>query len=183
MFGPRFEAAVVYASSLHFGQRRKGAGGPYITHPLSVAAIVGEFGGDEDQAIAALLHDVMEDCGVSQADIAARYGERVAAIVTACTDTTERPKPPWRARKEAHIAKVRAEPGEVKLVIAADKLHNAESIARDLRRRSVGASVWGRFSVPRDQVLWYYRSMAEALAAGWEHEIADELAAAVTRLD
>jgi (p)ppGpp synthase/HD superfamily hydrolase len=182
MFGPRFEAAIVHASSLHFGQRRKGSGGPYITHPLTVASIVGEYGGDEDQAIAAVLHDVMEDCGVSRLTLASRYGERVADIVVACTDTTDRPKPPWRARKEAHIAKVRIEVGDVKLVIAADKLHNAESIARDLRRKSVGAAVWDRFSVQREEVIWYYRTMAEALADGWDHEIAGELAAAVDRL-
>jgi (p)ppGpp synthase/HD superfamily hydrolase len=182
MYGARFESALAFACTSHFGQRRKGDGAPYITHPLAVAAIVGQFGGDEDQAIAALLHDVMEDCDVGRELLAARYGERVAAMVVACTDTTERPKPPWRPRKEAHIARVRREPGDVKLVVAADKLHNANSILRDQRRRSVGDTVWERFSAPRDEVLWYYRAMNEALADGWDHDLAAELASTVARL-
>jgi (p)ppGpp synthase/HD superfamily hydrolase len=182
MYGPRFESALAFACSAHFGQRRKGDGAPYITHPLAVAALVGQYGGDEDQAIAALLHDVMEDCGVSRAVIEARYGSRVAIIVEACTDTTERPKPPWRPRKEAHVQRARREPPDVKLVIAADKLHNAHSILRDLRRRSVGEAVWQRFSARRDEVIWYYRAMAEALAADWDHELAAELGHAVARL-
>jgi (p)ppGpp synthase/HD superfamily hydrolase len=175
MYGPRFEAALGYASALHHGQRRKGSGAPYITHPLAVAAIVGQYGGDEDQAIAALLHDVIEDCGVTREAIAARYGERVAAIVDACTDTDQQPKPPWRPRKEAHLAHVRSQPPEVKLVVCADKLHNAQCIATDLRRPSVGHAVWSRFRASRDDVLWYYQSMVEALGHEWAHELHDEL--------
>jgi (p)ppGpp synthase/HD superfamily hydrolase len=183
MYGPRFESALAFACAAHFGQIRKGSGAPYITHPMAVASIVGAYGGDEDQAIAALLHDVMEDCGVPEERIAQRYGSRVATIVAACTDTTERPKPPWRPRKEAHIAKVRGQPGEVKLVIAADKLHNALSILRDLRRPSVGEVVWDRFTADRPDVLWYYGAMAEALGAGWDHELHGELRHAVERLN
>ncbi len=182
MYGPRFESALAFACSQHHGQRRKGSGAPYITHPLAVASIVGHYGGDEDQAIAALLHDTMEDCGVRYEEIAARYGERVARIVAACTDTTEQPKPPWRPRKEAHIAKVQSEPAEVKLVICADKLHNAQSILCDLRRATVGASVWDRFNAERDDVLWYYRAIAEALAHDWPHELCSELHHAVGEL-
>lgn len=183
MYGPRFESALAFACAAHFGQRRKGSGAPYITHPMAVASIVGAYGGDEEQAIAALLHDVMEDCGVSRDNLAARYGERVATIVAACTDTIEQPKPPWRARKEAHIAHVRGQPGEAKLVMAADKLHNAQSILRDLRRPSVGEAVWGRFSADKPDVLWYYGAMAEALGEGWNHELHGELAHAVERLN
>jgi GTP pyrophosphokinase len=182
MYGPRFESALSYACACHFGQRRKGSGAPYITHPLAVAAIVGQYGGDEDQAIAALLHDVVEDCEVSPAEIAARYGERVAAIVEACTDTTERPKPAWRPRKEAHVEKVRGLPSDFKLVVGADKLHNATSIVRDRARTSVGEAVWQRFSASREEVLWYYRAMHTALTDGWEHELCDELEAAVAEL-
>jgi len=182
MYGPRFESALAFACAAHFGQRRKGSGAPYITHPMAVASIVGQYGGDEDQAIAALLHDVMEDCGVAEERIRDRYGERVARIVVACTDTTEQPKPPWRPRKEAHIAKVRDEPGEAKLVMAADKLHNALSILRDLRRPSVGDVVWTRFTAEKPDVLWYYRSMTEALGHGWGHELHGELSHAVDRL-
>ncbi len=183
MFGPRFEAALVHATQLHFGQRRKGSGAPYIIHPLAVSSLVGQYGGDEDQAIAALLHDVMEDCGVTRAELAQRHGERVARIVEACTDTTEQPKPPWRQRKEAHVAKVAAEPAEIKLVLAADKLHNATSIAADLRKGSVGEQVWSRFRADRKSVLWYYHAMVDALADGWSHEIVAELRYTVSQLD
>ena len=182
MYGPRFEAALVHASQLHFGQRRKGSGAPYIIHPLAVAALVGQYGGDEDQAIAALLHDVMEDCGVKREDLASRYGDRVAAIVQACTDTTERPKPPWRERKEAHLAKVPTQSVEIKLVLAADKLHNAASIVIDLRKSSVGEQVWDRFRADRESVLWYYHAMVDALAHGWSHEIVDELRFTVAQM-
>lgn len=182
MYGPRFESALAFACAAHFGQRRKGCGAPYITHPMAVASIVGQYGGDEDQAIAALLHDVMEDCGVPESRIRDRYGDRVARIVAACTDTIEEPKPPWRPRKEAHIAKVRGQPGEAKLVMAADKLHNASSILRDRRRPSVGEDVWSRFSAAKPDVLWYYATMAEAIGDGWEHELHGELSHAVERL-
>ncbi len=182
MYGPRFESALAYACSQHHGQRRKGSGAPYITHPLAVASIVGQYGGDEDQAIAALLHDVMEDCDVSREAIAARYGERVAGIVDACTDTTETPKPPWRPRKEAHIAKVRTKPAPIKLVIAADKMHNALSILRDRGRPSVGEAIWDRFTADKASVLWYYRAMADALADGWDHDLAAELSRVVDRM-
>jgi (p)ppGpp synthase/HD superfamily hydrolase len=174
-YGPRFESALGFASASHFGQHRKGNGAPYITHPLAVASIVGCYGGDEDQAIAALLHDVMEDCGVPREAIASRYGERVASIVEACTDSTARPKPPWRERKETHVSKVRTLPADHKLVVAADKLHNAQSIVRDRQRPSVGEEVWKRFSASRPEVLWYYRAMHDALADSWEHELLDEL--------
>lgn len=182
MYGPRFDSALAFASGCHFGQRRKGSGAPYITHPLAVAAIVGSYGGDEDQAVAALLHDVMEDCGVSRQTIGDRYGERVAAIVEACTDSTERPKPPWRPRKEAHIAHVRDQAEHIKLVMAADKLHNAQSILRDLRRRSVGEVVWRRFSAEKGEVLWYYRAITDALGHGWQHELHEELVEVVAEL-
>jgi len=181
-YGPRFDSALSFAASCHFGQHRKGGGAPYVTHPMAVASIVADFGGDEDQAIAALLHDVIEDCGVSEEQIAQRYGERVARIVVACTDATEQPKPPWKPRKKAHIERVRHQPGEVKLVIAADKLHNASSILRDRRRASVGEQIWERFSADRDDVVWYYRAMASALGEGWQHELLNELDDAIRQL-
>ncbi len=174
-WGERFADALGFATRAHDGQVRKGVGAPYITHPLGVASLVGEYGGDEDQAIAALLHDVMEDCDVTRAEIAGRFGERVAAIVAACTDTTVHPKPPWRERKEQHLAHVRREPGEVKLVIAADKLHNAGTIVRDLHRKAVGQALWTRFRASKDEVLWYYGAMTDALADGWDSELVDEL--------
>ena len=163
-FGPRFESALTFACSKHAGQTRKGNGAPYITHVIAVASLVGEYGGDEDQAIAALLHDVVEDCDVSAEEIAALFGARVASIVTVCTDATTHPKPPWQARKEAHVEKVRAATADAKLVIACDKLHNTQSIVRDRRRPSVGESVWSRFSTGREGMVWYLQAMREALS-------------------
>ena len=182
MYGPRFESALAFSCSRHHGQRRKGSGAPYVTHPIAVASIVGQYGGDEDQAIAALLHDVVEDCDVTRAEIEQRYGKRVADIVEACTDTTETPKPKWRPRKEAHIAKVRGAAHDAKLVIAADKMHNALSIVWDMRRPSVGESVWDRFTGTREEVLWYYNAMTAALAEGWDDELAEELKTTVKLL-
>jgi len=181
-YGPKFESALVFASAAHFGQQRKGSGAPYITHPMAVATIVAQYGGDEDQAIAALLHDVIEDCDVTREQLLARYGERVATIVAGCTDTTESPKPPWRPRKEAHIAKVRGLEADAKLVVAADKLHNALSILRDRRRPSVGEQVWSRFSADKVDVLWYYDAMTEAVGDGWAHELHSELRYTVQQL-
>ncbi len=182
-YGEAFAKALAFATRAHEGQVRKGAGSPYITHPLAVASLVGEYGGDEEQAIAALLHDVMEDCGVERDEIAREFGERVARIVAACTDSTAQPKPPWRARKEAHVAHVRGEPADVKLVLAADKLHNATSILRDLGRRSVGDAVWSRFRASKPEVIWYYRAMIDALADGWDSELVEELRRVVARME
>ncbi len=181
-YGARFAQALAFANACHEAQARKGNGVPYVTHVIAVASLVGEYGGDEDQAIAGLLHDAMEDAGVTAAEIEERFGAKVAAIVEACTDTVEHPKPPWRARKEAHVAHVRAAPADVKLVVAADKLHNLQTVARDLRRRSVGASVWSRFKAPREGSLWYFGAMIDALADGWDAEIVDELRAELASL-
>jgi GTP pyrophosphokinase len=182
IYGPRFESALAFASSQHLGQERKGSGAPYVTHVIGVASLVGEYGGDEDQAIAALCHDLMEDCGVTRGELAARYGDRVARIVEACSDATTKPKPPWRERKERHLAHTRGAPADVKLVAAADKLHNAQTIVRDLRRPSVGEVVWSRFTAGREPMIWYLGAMTDALADGWEHEILGELRATVAEL-
>ena len=182
VWGPRFESALMFACCRHYGQIRKGNGSPYITHPLGVAALVGEYGGDEDQAIAALLHDLLEDCGVKLEEISSRFGERVASIVSWCTDTTEQPKPPWQQRKEAYLARLPGAPPDARLVVAADKLQNAESIVHDLGRGSVGARVWSRFRADRDQQLWYFRTVTEVLGEGWDHELLDELRHVVSRM-
>lgn len=178
-----FDAALLFAVDKHRTQIRKGSGIPYIAHLLAVAALVAEFGGSEAQTIAALLHDVIEDQGVGEAEIAQRFGPEVARLVVACTDAFERPKPAWRVRKEAHLAALRTAPADVKLVVACDKLHNALSIARDLRDPAVGAAIWGRFSVPRADSLWYYRSVREALAEGWQHPLLGELDQALRALE
>jgi (p)ppGpp synthase/HD superfamily hydrolase len=164
----RFDDALVYAASLHRTQSRKGTQTPYVAHLLAVASLVIEHGGQEDQAIAALLHDAIEDQGAETgAEILRRYGERVHSIVKGCTDS-EVPKgarkPPWRFRKEAYIAHVRQAPALEKLVSAADKLHNARSILSDYR--VLGDDVWARFSGGKEGTLWYYRALVESLGAG-----------------
>lgn len=179
----RFESALVYAARLHALQTRKASDVPYVAHLLAVASLVIEHGGDEDEAIAALLHDAIEDQGgaATRAAIAEQFGPRVAEIVEGCTDTDVQPKPPWRARKEAHLAHIRSASDSVRLVIAADKLHNARSLLGDYRR--VGDAMWERFSGARDGTLWYYRAVADALATGWSHSLVDELARVLDELE
>jgi GTP pyrophosphokinase len=161
----RFDDALVYASRLHASQRRKASDVPFVSHLLSVAGLVLEFGGNEDEAIAALLHDAVEDQGglATREEIRRRFGDEVIAIVNGCTDADRMPKPPWRERKEAAIATARSAGASVRLVIAADKIHNALSVLRELRQ--IGDEVWQRFRGGRDGSLWYYREMAMALAA------------------
>jgi (p)ppGpp synthase/HD superfamily hydrolase len=161
----RLANALGFATQLHATQKRKGSGVPYISHLLAVAAIVLEHGGTEDEAIAALLHDAVEDQG-GQATLALirdRYGDTVAAIVAGCTDTDEVHKPSWRPRKERYLAHFADAPPSVLLVVAADKLHNARSVLADYRE--LGYALWPRFTGNRDGTLWYYRAVADALRA------------------
>jgi (p)ppGpp synthase/HD superfamily hydrolase len=161
----RLANALGFATQLHATQKRKGSGVPYISHLLAVAAIVLEHGGTEDEAIAALLHDAVEDQG-GQATLALirdRYGDTVAAIVAGCTDTDEVHKPSGRPRKERYLAHFADAPPSVLLVVAADKLHNARSVLADYRE--LGDALWPRFTGNRDGTLWYYRAVADALRA------------------
>ena len=171
----RFGRALAHAAEKHAGQKRKGTRIPYISHPLAVASLVLEFGGGEDEVIAALLHDVAEDCGGQEAldEIRQKFGMGVAAIVGGCTDTLESPKPEWRPRKEAYLAHLQSAHRSVRLVAAADKLHNARSILRDYR--SEGESVWTRFSAPKEDVLWYYGAVTRALEARGLSPLVEEL--------
>lgn len=184
--GHRFDEALALASELHRDQRRKGTAIPYVTHLLWVAATVGDHGGNEDEVIAALLHDALEDQGhrTSVEELRGRFGDAVAAIVVALTDTTAAPKAPrdaapaerlasWRARKEAYVAHLATAPASVRLVSAADKLHNARSIVADLKR--IGAEVFDRFTADRDLTLWYYRAVVDALRTGEPPSPLDEL--------
>ncbi len=177
----KFEDALLYAARLHRDQTRKGTGVPYVTHLLAVAAIVGESGGTEDEVIAALLHDAPEDAGgeARLEEIRARFGGPVAEVVAGCSDTYETPKPPWRERKEAYIAHLADAPPSVRLVSAADKLHNARSVLADYR--TLGEDLWGRFNGGREGTLWYYRAVADALAG--DGPVADELGRAVAELE
>lgn len=159
----RFDEALRYASAVHRDQRRKSTQTPYVAHLLEVCASVLADGGDEDEAIAALLHDAVEDQGgpARRADIEARFGGRVAAIVDACTDTDQDPKPPWDERKRAYLEHLRAEERTAVLrVSAADKLANARAIVSDLRH--TGDGVWSRFNAGRDGQLWYYGELVDA---------------------
>jgi (p)ppGpp synthase/HD superfamily hydrolase len=161
MLTNRFEGALLYATRLHAHQTRKGSRVPYISHLLGVTALVLEDGGDEDQAIAALLHDAVEDQGgpATLEEIRSRFGEHVAAIVEGCTDAFTSPKPPWRQRKEAYLAHLRQAGPDVRRVSLADKLHNARTILVDLRRN--GEGVWWRFNGGKTGTLWYYHSLVE----------------------
>ena len=182
MLGERFEQAMAYALDLHADQTRKASGTPYVSHLMSVAALVLEDGGGEDEAIAALLHDAIEDQGGDQArqEIRARFGERVVAIVDGCTDAETVPKPPWRERKERYLASLQHATAEVIRVSAADKLHNVRSLLRAYREQ--GEAVWDHFRGGRAGTLWYHAALARAIAArsgGW---LAEELARAVAEL-
>ena len=181
-YSQRAGDALAFTFDLHATQTRKGAGAPYITHLIAVAALVGEYGGNEDQFIAALLHDAVEDQGGRKtlALIRERYGARVAELVLGASETDDTPKPPWRSRKEQHIAKMAAAGAELKLIVAADKLHNMRSVLRDLRIE--GPRVWENFTGRCDGTLWYYREMRAALAEGWEHPILEELDEVIRKL-
>ncbi len=179
----RFEQALVYASRLHQVQRRKGGGAPYISHLLAVTSLVLEHGGDEDEAIAALLHDAIEDQGGAAAceQIQRRFGDRVAEIVEGCSDAEGTPKPPWKERKQAFLARLAQAPPSVRLVAAADKLHNARSTLADYRR--LGEAVWDSFRGGKQGTLWYYRALVDAFREAGSTALVDELDEAVGELE
>jgi (p)ppGpp synthase/HD superfamily hydrolase len=176
----KFDEALNLAVDLHRDQIRKGADTPYIGHLLSVAGLVLEYKGTEAQAIAALLHDAIEDQSDKRggaellgAEIETRFGKEVRKIVEACTDATTIPKPPWRARKEAYIAHVPDMPRSAVLVSLADKVHNARAIVADVRDE--GDTVFERFSAKKGGTLWYYQSLADAFVRHHKHPLAYEL--------
>jgi (p)ppGpp synthase/HD superfamily hydrolase len=174
----RFDQALQRACELHRSQFRKGTEIPYLSHLLAVASLVLEDGGDEDQAIAALLHDAVEDQGGRPTldSIRSDFGDRVASIVEACSDTDTYPKPAWRERKENYLRHLREEPrAEVLRVSAADKLHNARCIIADYRR--FGESVWRRFNAGKEEQAWYYGQLARIYR---EHGVSDFLSSQIT---
>ena len=179
----RFTQALVYATELHADQIRKGSKVPYISHLLGVASIALEYGADEDEAIAALLHDAIEDQGgqTVRAEIRVRFGERVTEIVDGCTDTDTTPKPPWAERKKAYIARISSTLPSVRLVSAADKLHNIRSILKDYRTQ--GDVVWDLFKGGKQGTLWYYRSLVAAFHEADSTPIVIELDRLVTELE
>lgn len=180
----RFDDALVFAARLHARQWRKGTRVPYISHLLGAAAIALEHGADEDEAIAALLHDAVEDQGGAPTRelIRQKFGERVASIVDACSDADSVPKPPWRERKERYLQHLAGETRRsVFLVSASDKLHNARSLLAEYRTH--GEQVWERFRGGREGTLWYYRAVVEILCQRWPSPLTEELARTVEELD
>lgn len=163
VLGTRFADAVRYAARLHSRQTRKASDIPYVSHLLGAAALVVEQPGTtEDQAIAALLHDAIEDQGeqTSVEEIGERFGSDVARMVADCTDAWARPKPPWRHRKDTYLAHVREMPTDSLQVSLADKLHNATAILHDLA--DLGPAMWTRFNAPPVAQRWYFISLADA---------------------
>lgn len=179
----RFDAALNCALDLHRDQRRKGTNIPYVSHLLAVAAIVLEHGGTENEAIAALLHDAIEDAGGDHARqiVRKRFGSEVVAIVDGCTDAETIPKPPWRDRKEVYLAHLDSASPSVLLVSSADKLHNARSVLAD--HRVLGESLWSRFNGGRDGTLWYYRELANQFIRLRPSPLSEELDRVVTELE
>jgi (p)ppGpp synthase/HD superfamily hydrolase len=179
----RYRSALTFAFELHARQVRKGSGVPYIAHLLAVSSLVIEYGGDEDQAIAALLHDAIEDQGGDPArvQIRERFGNRVERIVEGCTDTDTRPKPPWRTRKEAYFAHLEEADAATRLVSLADKVHNARAIVMDYR--GLGEELWPRFAGGREGTIWYYRSLADAFRRLESSPLSDELERTVVEIE
>jgi (p)ppGpp synthase/HD superfamily hydrolase len=177
-----FEEALIYATRLHAGQKRKWESTPYISHLLGVTSLVLEDGGDELEAIAALLHDAVEDQGGLETleEIRQRFGDRVARIVEACSDSYTNPKPPWRERKEAYVERMRTAPPDVRRVSLADKLHNGRATLATLYRE--GEGTWARFRGGKDGTLWYFRALSEVFLQGEEDFMALELAKVVERI-
>jgi (p)ppGpp synthase/HD superfamily hydrolase len=180
MLTSRYDEAFRYAHELHRAQMRKATSIPYISHLMIVSALVIENGGSEDQAIGALLHDVAEDQGGAETleEIRTRFGDPVAEIVSDCTDSWDEPKPDWRPRKEAYLAKLPTKSPRSLLVSLADKTHNAEAILFDYRVS--GDPLWDRFNGGAEGTRWYYRSLANIFSEVMPGRLSDRLSRAVT---
>jgi (p)ppGpp synthase/HD superfamily hydrolase len=180
-YSERLDQALALAARSFRAIRRKGTDIPYLSHLLAVMVTVAENGGDEDQLIAAVLHDYLEDIdGAHATQLESQFGARVARLVVGLSDTEVRPKPAWHERKRKYLVHLRTAAHDLKLISAADKLHNARCIRRDLRR--VGDAVWDRFTATREQTLWYYREVVDALGDGWNSPVLDDLRAEVAGL-
>ena len=179
----RFEEALVFSTQLHASQKRKATNIPYIAHLLGVTSLVLEDGGDEDEAIAAVLHDAVEDQGGEKIldEIRRRFGERVAMIVQGCTDSYTLPKPPWRERKDNYIDHLRRAIPEVRRVSLADKLYNARAILKTYRQ--IGELTWERFTGGRVGTLWYYRTLVSIFKQTGDDYMTAELERVVSELE
>jgi (p)ppGpp synthase/HD superfamily hydrolase len=181
--GARLQRAFRYAAEKHAGQTRKQTAVPYLSHLMAVAALVFEAGGDEDMAIAGLLHDVVEDCGGMPRlrEIRKQFGGRVAKIVEGCTDSLGEPRAEWLERKKDYLGKVMHADAETRLVSACDKLHNVRTILADYRQD--GEAIWARFSGKKGGTLWYYRALSDEYQRANLNRIARELEIAVAELE
>jgi len=181
--GPRLQRAFRYAAQKHAGQTRKQSAVPYISHLMAVASLVLEAGGDEDMAIAAFLHDVVEDCGgmPTLREVRKQFGARVAKMVEGCTDSFAEPKPEWGKRKKDYLRGVRHADVNTRLVSASDKLHNVRTILADYRQH--GEAIWTRFTGKKEGTLWYYRALSDEYQRRSPNRITRELEIAVTELE
>lgn len=191
----RFDRALLYATHVHGGQVRKDTPIPYIAHLLAVSATVLEYDGSEDVAIAALLHDAVEDQGGEPrlSDIRNRFGDRVADILRSCSDTvvnssSGQQKEDWHTRKKRYVEHLNLVDQDTLFVSLSDKIHNARSILRDLRKPEIGKAVWDRFKNSRKDTLWYYRELAKSFQKRLKDQsakmqLADELSEIVDVLE
>lgn len=182
MLSSKFEEAMVYANRIHAGQRRRKTNMPFIAHLLGVSSIVLEYGGNEDEAIGGLLHDAVEDAGGQKRldEIRERFGQTVADIVQGCTDSDQYPRPPWRTRKEAYLVHLPTASASVRLVSAADKLHNARALLRTYHL--LGPAIWERYNGGKDGTLWYYRALVLAFQTSGPSALAKELDRVVSEI-
>jgi len=181
--GSRLQRAFRYAAAKHAGQTRKQTAVPYLSHLMAVTSLVLEAGGDEDMGIAALLHDVVEDCGGMPRlrEIRRRFGPRVAKIVEGCTDSFVNPKLEWMVRKGEYLKKLKHHDDETRLVSACDKLHNVRTVIADYRQD--GERIWRRFNGGREGTLWYYRALSNEFQRRKANRITGELAIAVAEVE
>ena len=180
--GGSFVEALAFAAEKHRTQPRKGTTIPYISHLLRVAALVLEDGGSETEAIAGLLHDVVEDQGGAPVveEVGVRFGDEVARIVEACSDTDQVPKPPWRKRKQDYLAHLEHADPSVLRVSLADKVHNARAVLADYR--AVGDELWSRFNAGREDQVWYYNELGLIFRRHASGPLVDELERIVREL-
>lgn len=178
----KFEKAFRLAHQLHHGQTRKGSDIPYISHLLCVSATVLDYGGNQEQAIAGLLHDTLEDCAdkITAEELEEEFGEKVKTMVLMASDHVGGHKLPWKERKEKFLIQVASADAQAKLVIAADKLHNARSIRRDLRVDP--SAVWDKFYPTKEETQWYYLEILKSLQTDWDHPILIELKEVVSSI-
>lgn len=177
----KLDEAIMMVTDAFRCIERKGSGVPYLTHLMQVMVTVAEAGGDEEQMIAALLHDYLEDIeGATNDDVESRFGKRVLRMVLALSDSTTHPKPPWLERKKAYLAHLKTEQADVKLISCADKLHNSQSILRD--RRLMGDAIYDRFTATKEQTHWYYEQILVSLSHEWDSPLLLELRKSVDEL-